>query len=981
MGSSWQTWKTCKASSPTHSEESKGARKTKNKHFKRFGRTNTMVNNTIANEEVRLKESAPKVRRKQQHTMVGNKEIKDIDIQKIREENKENVEEVKTAQIVPKEPVIKELQSLTTLEKEDADERELFLLKEAFSKHFLLGNISLNAIDSILKEMDYYKLGPNRVLFEQGDPGMHLFILTKGLLDANINGETVSIISEGNAFGEIALMYSCKRTAQIKSKEEEWHLWTIHGTNFREIMKGISNQTTCIRTNVVKELRVFWFIEIDVRNKLSEYMIPMKFNKGDVIIRKGIKETLYIITKGKIKKHSSNNSTVACSKEYKKGRIIGFSTMINQASLHDTYIWDSDVDCFNITGATIRNVFGKKHFTHIVLRLFIQDALEEKRIAAYASSRANSMYDDDVKVEEEKIVSKSEDDNSPLANCCHFLERLTSEELTHLSQLLEVKQYEEGEVVFESKESKNWNDLIIVLSGAIKCLSNGTIVKDYELIYRDKSNLELFQQDVVAQNFTITAQISSKNIKKHFGSEISDIIDRSTKIKIIKGIYLFSLFSEEQLLKILSQCDIRHYSVTEPIIKEGGEGNSLYMIAKGEVEIKKGDQFIRTLGKYEYFGERSLLFSEVRSASVFATKKVEVLELNKESFLSVIDHAMRNYLEYRIQLQDSNLDLSDLIVINKLGYGNFGSVWKVMSKNNKILYALKMVSKSKIIEYDIEQNIRDERKILARIDHPFIMKLVKFYDEDNKIFFLTELVKGDDLFNALNYLNILDKSQGIFYFASLLLITEYLHLRNILYRDFKPENIMIDETGYLKLIDFGAAKIIKDRTFTIIGTPSYTAPEVYVGEGYSYSSDYWSLGVCLYEFLCGDLPFGGDNDMPDPLEVYKTILSGHLEFPSFYKDELAKDLMRQMLNKDLEERLTTIEDIKSHPWWYDFKFDDLIMRKIKAPYQPEADSEILDPKKYQTFDELFRKDSRAMRMSFTNENGIEAIQNLMQNPE
>ena len=267
------------------------------------------------------------------------------------------------------------------------------------------------------------------------------------------------------------------------------------------------------------------------------------------------------------------------------------------------------------------------------------------------------------------------------------------------------------------------------------------------------------------------------------------------------------------------------------------------MIAKGEVEIRKNEKFIRTLGKYEYFGERSLLFSEVRSASVYATKEVEVLELNKSSFLSVIDSNIRQYLEYRIRLQDSNLNLSDLIIIDKLGYGNFGSVWKVMSAKNQTLYALKMVSRAKILEYDIEQNIKDEKKILARIDHPFIMKLVKYYEEEHKIFFLTELVKGDDLFNALNYLNILDKNQSMFYFASLLLITEYLHLRNILYRDFKPENIMIDETGYLKLIDFGAAKIIKDRTHTIIGTPSYTAPEVYIGEGYSYTSDYWSLGV------------------------------------------------------------------------------------------------------------------------------------------
>ena len=647
--------------------------------------------------------------------------------------------------------------------------------------------------------------------------------------------------------------------------------------------------------------------------------------------------------------------------------------MINDDSYIDSYICETDVDCFNISAETIRIVFGEENYTSIVLRLFLEDVLEEKRISHNDTSRVSSLNEEEMKYEDDK---RNDDDSSLLGSCAHFLERLTNEELNDLSKLLKIKQYNEGDTVFDSKESDGENNLIMVLSGAVRCKVKEHIIKDYELIYKDDSVVEMFEDDMVAENYTITAEITSVNIKMHFGSEIAEIIDRSKKIKIIKSIYLFSLFSESNLINILSQWETRYYEVDEPIIREGEDGNTLYMIAKGEVEIRKNEKFIRTLGKYEYFGERSLLFSEVRSASVYATKEVEVLELNKSSFLSVIDSNIRQYLEYRIRLQDSNLNLSDLIIIDKLGYGNFGSVWKVMSAKNQTLYALKMVSRAKILEYDIEQNIKDEKKILARIDHPFIMKLVKYYEEEHKIFFLTELVKGDDLFNALNYLNILDKSQSMFYFASLLLITEYLHLRNILYRDFKPENIMIDETGYLKLIDFGAAKIIKDRTHTIIGTPSYTAPEVYIGEGYSYTSDYWSLGVWLYEFLWGDLPFGGDNDMPDPLEVYKRILTGRLEFPVFYKDDQGKDLMRKMLHKDLNHRLATIDDIKKHPYWEEFSFDDLIMRKIKAPYEPQIDDQILDPKNYQTFDELFRKDSRAMRMSFTNENGLEALKGL-----
>ena len=300
------------------------ARKTKVNHFKRLGRTNTVCNNFGIQEDMKKQDNDVKVRRPQQLNSVNNG-LRGVDFNKIKEANKA----AEVVHVTNQEPAELELKALSSLSKDNASEGELFLLKEAFSRHFLLSNISLNAIDSILKEMDYFNLEPKKTLFDQGDTGMHLFILTKGLLEAKINNETVSVISEGNAFGEIALIYSCKRTAQIVSKDKECHLWTIHRDNFHKIMKGISDQTTFIRTSIVRELRVFSFIERDIRSKLSEYMIPMKFNKGDLIIRKGVHETLYIISRGRVLKQSPVSSKVSLDRVYKKGRIIGFSTMMN----------------------------------------------------------------------------------------------------------------------------------------------------------------------------------------------------------------------------------------------------------------------------------------------------------------------------------------------------------------------------------------------------------------------------------------------------------------------------------------------------------------------------------------------------------------------------------------------------------------------------------------------------------------------------
>lgn len=97
-----------------------------------------------------------------------------------------------------------------------------------------------------------------------------------------------------------------------------------------------------------------------------------------------------------------------------------------------------------------------------------------------------------------------------------------------------------------------------------------------------------------------------------------------------------------------------------------------------------------------------------------------------------------------------------------------------------------------------------------------------------------------------------------------MLVIEYLHSQSIIHRDIKPENIFIDEEGYIKLLDVGTCKVISDRTYTLVGTPAYTAPEVFLSVGYDYAADYWSLGIMLYEFLCGTLPFGRDGHT-DPL--------------------------------------------------------------------------------------------------------------------
>ena len=280
--------------------------------------------------------------------------------------------------------------------------------------------------------------------------------------------------------------------------------------------------------------------------------------------------------------------------------------------------------------------------------------------------------------------------------------------------------------------------------------------------------------------------------------------------------------------------------------------------------------------------------------------------------------------------------LNDFKMIKVIGRGTFGKVCLAQYKKTKKYYAMKILKKNVILEHDQIKNILLEKKILENLNYQFLVGMDFCFQTQERIYFVMNFIRGGELFNHLHECKFFPEKKARFYSAIIGLSLEYLHTHGIVYRDIKPDNILIDEDGYLKLADFGMAKMLKDqeKAFSICGTPEYFAPEIITREGHNKSADWWSYGVLLYEMLCGIPPFYSKNTK----KMFELITKAELKFPKLINiSEEAKDLIQKLLIKDQEKRLGTeggFEAIKKHSFFKGFDFKALEEKKIEAPFKP-----------------------------------------------
>jgi len=436
---------------------------------------------------------------------------------------------------------------------------------------------------------------------------------------------------------------------------------------------------------------------------------------------------------------------------------------------------------------------------------------------------------------------------------------------------------------------------------------------------------------------------------------------RQQGIAFLKTVSLFQPLLANELGQLHEALEEERYvnQLDHVIFKEGDEGDKFYVIKQGSVKWAKKSGESGTLKAGQFFGERALRTLEKRAATITVADKGEVILLSMEGkhfeallgpVLEVIDDKINEYKRSAVvdnQNKSKRIGkkkdetkakadakticgLKELKTIGVLGKGGFGLVTLVQDPKSGKSYALKAIKKFQVVELELQKHIISEKLVMDQMNNQFLVNLHCTYKDKLRVYFLLDVCLGGELFTILRSRRYFNEPTARFYAASVCEGFDYMHSMDIIYRDLKPENLVLDSRGYLKIADFGFAKKINDKTYTLCGTPDYLCPEIVTGQGHGKGCDWWTLGILIYEMLASFPPFVAD----EPIETYRKIIRGRIRFPRYFSQEV-RDLIRGLLHNKPTRRLGVLrggaENIRKHVWYKNFEYAKLLNNSMPAP--------------------------------------------------
>ncbi|XP_076012709.1 protein kinase C delta type-like [Genypterus blacodes] len=316
--------------------------------------------------------------------------------------------------------------------------------------------------------------------------------------------------------------------------------------------------------------------------------------------------------------------------------------------------------------------------------------------------------------------------------------------------------------------------------------------------------------------------------------------------------------------------------------------------------------------------------------------------------------------------QQKHLTLNHLVFHKVLGKGSFGKVLLAELKGQGEYFAVKVLKKDVVLmDDDVECTMVEKRVLALAWENPFLTHLYSTFQSKEHLFFVMEYLNGGDLMFHIQDKGRFDLNRATFYGAEIVVGLQFLHSKGIIYRDLKLDNVMLNRDGHIKIADFGMCKenvFGEDRATTFCGTPDYIAPEILLGQKYTFSVDWWSFGVLVYEMLIGQSPFQGD----DEDELFESIRMDVPHYPRWITKE-SKDLLEKLFERDPSRRLGVVGNIRAHSFFKTINWEALEKREVDPPFKPKVKS----PSDCSNFDREFL--SEKPRLSHADKNLIDSM--------
>lgn len=840
-------------------------------------------------------------------------------------------------------------------------------ITEALQRNFIFRGIRTPALTQVVSRMFKMEFASGKRIIQQGDAPSSddcLFFLERGAVNVIIAGNVEraqagdEVVATGAnhllvkkdagwVFGDLTMLFNAPRTASVEAATDAV-LWAMDRRTFHSFVMAHAHGARAVK--FLRKLPLLKGVAdgvlVDIAGRVKEEV----YESGEHLIRAGDRaDGLYVIRYGQVRVQIGARAVATLG----RGHFVGERTLVTGKL--------RSADCI-AEGRVVAIVMQKRDFLEVhnplldwmlpydAARAVLKPAPELRELKTAAFEQLLDRFGP--KVEEPA--------DTVLCAVGQTIDRL----IVFISGDVELRDAA-GEVVPHDGGRRDgfFQEDHGFSSYGLRCLSELT-ASPYTVTIKSNtaSFIVLKRKDVddilgVAANTTLVLSEQDKDFAKSVlgqshmlsklpAAQLAQLVDRMTMLQCVAGQIVVQMGTLADHVHILQhgECIVSQRAVN-------GDTTLAELRAVGHAFMCHGD----------FYGEIMLVKRQKNPASVVAVQQgTTLLTLSIEDVMAALDVASAEaaseslmklaVASYESAKKSKSLDFAQLQFHRIVGTGQFGAVRLVTHRQTKEVYALKVLHKQPISEGKQVEHIMNELTVMETSKHPFCVQLKGAYHDQDCLYLLMEWVPGGELFHHLDLRGSFDEATAQFYAANVLTALDYLHSKGIIYRDLKPENLLLDAQGYVKLADFGFAKHVgTSRTFTICGTPDYQAPEVIMRRGTTKAVDYWALGVLIFEMLVGEPPFMSASG--DPWDTFRRSMTGRCQVPSFVSEQAA-NLIYKLLQVNPERRLGTAgaREVRQHPWFVRMDWQMLEAKKLRAPIVPTlADS--TDTSNFDNFDQ------------------------------